>query len=505
MSIDPSINSNHEYSITKDYLKANKPITKNGFKQFINEKLKTYNETSEVELKTKTLSERLGISYEMFRKILNKEKPTKKRDCIIAICFEIQLELDDIDEALRLYNYMPALNTADPRDDFIMDQIPILSPFPSKELNERLLQNGFPELDIHDSRNKNRDSKQMPVINSRYSEYELKVSAHIGYENYYGDQYNSLCTTYDPSQCLITGKMALLDAKTKDRIFLFADSSGYRYAKAFRKDRTSRAGEKTKIKLNRLSETVENIDDYKSYYIRLEKAISSEKRKLLHILDDTKNYSSRVSARIIDDSITIFAEQFSYAIPELEEYYLIALSSGKCRLYVYDKSAFMAWYLGEAKYKSCYRTKLPVPVETYESIEEIQSECELDEYLSTIEKRLRNRIRLDAYKQLKPLVDKLYQELKNREVFIQNLEYIYENPAEVLAYYKIETDYECKRDDDTGEICDCLSSREYSLPDGTVVMITLDDLYRAFELGFSDIQEICRIKAKLSSIEAVLW
>lgn len=40
----------------------------------------------ELGIKTRELAQRVGINYEMFRKILNKTKPNQPRDCIIAIC-----------------------------------------------------------------------------------------------------------------------------------------------------------------------------------------------------------------------------------------------------------------------------------------------------------------------------------------------------------------------------------------------------------------------------------
>ena len=37
-------------------------------------------------ISTKGLAEKVGIKTSMFPKILNMQKPTKERDCIIAIC-----------------------------------------------------------------------------------------------------------------------------------------------------------------------------------------------------------------------------------------------------------------------------------------------------------------------------------------------------------------------------------------------------------------------------------
>jgi hypothetical protein len=54
-------------------------------------------------MSTRELAQKLGIDNEMFRKIINKEKPTKKRDCIIAICAMIHFDLNKTNEALILY------------------------------------------------------------------------------------------------------------------------------------------------------------------------------------------------------------------------------------------------------------------------------------------------------------------------------------------------------------------------------------------------------------------
>lgn len=49
-----------------------------------------------------------------------------------------------------------------------------------------------------------------------------------------------------------------------------------------------------------------------------------------------------------------------------------------------------------------------------------------------------------------------------------------------------------------------LSEVVFPAEGGKTVTITLTDLYRAFELGFHDIKDICRVKARLGSIEAVI-
>lgn len=476
-------------NVTKDYAVGFEPIEKNAFAKFIREKRKEYNEYNGEEISTSDLGNMIGIKYEMFRKILNQEKPTKKRDCIIAICVALQLKSGEINEALGLYQYMPALDECNPREGFIVAQLASNPPITVKELNARLLQRGFPGLDVQDKRKKAKEVKT--PVNFPFKVMELKVRTPIDADYYYGDQYNSLCTTYDPLRCRSTGDMVLQDPKRKKYIHLVANTEGYRSAKI--------------IKVDILPKSFKSLDetgDYKNYFIDLENAINVEKQRLLDILNDTKNYQKRTSAILSGDSICIFTEQFNYTIPELNEYYVLSLYSGHYKLYIYDCSAFMAWYLSEKMFKTYYDTEIPEPKETYDSLETLENL--IGKSKNNSDTYVHYRMRRNAFRRLMPDVDILYQKIKNREVFIQNLNCIYENPADVLRYYGLELDFECKYDDENGEICECLDSKNYILPDGTDISITLDDIYKAFEFGFSDIQEICRIKAKYGSIEAVM-
>lgn len=478
-------------NITKNYTVDYEPVEKNAFAKFIRDKRKEYNDEYGEELSTSDLGNIIGIKPEMFRKILNQEKPTKKRDCIIAICVALHLLPGEIDEALGLYQYMPALDTDNPRDGFIFAQITSDTHISVHELNNRLIQRGFPGLDVQNKRDGKTKIKETTAIDSPYKVMEMKVRTPVDTDYYYGDQYNSLCTTYDPFRCKSIGDMILGDPKRKKYIHLIADTEGYRSAQILHDE-----------VLPHSYTSLEETGDYKNYFIELENAISLEKQRLLNILNDTKNYGVRTSARLIGDTITVFTEQFNYTVPELNEYYIVSFSSGHYKLYVYDSSAFMSWYLSEKTYKTHFGAERPVAKETYDSLEGLQN------LINNTDKRkdsyIHYRMRQSAFKKLIPTVDSLYQKIKNRQEFIQNLGYIFENPADVLRYYEITKDFECKYDDEYGEICDCLKSKLYPLPDGTEIQITLDDIYNAFEFGFPDIHEICRIKSKYGSIEAVL-
>ena len=77
----------------------------------------------------------------------------------------------------------------------------------------------------------------------------------------------------------------------------------------------------------------------------------------------------------------------------------------------------------------------------------------------TIKLQMRKR----AFESLQKNVDDMYEGLKNGKILIQNLDYIYDNPYDVLRYYNLEKDYECKYDEEYPEIIGCLPSKEYYL------------------------------------------
>lgn len=477
-------------NITKDYSVDYEPVEKTAFAEFIREKRREYNEDNGKELSTSQLGTMIGIKYEMFRKILNQEKPTKKRDCIIAICVALQLLPGEIDEALGLYQYMPALDQYNPRDGFITSQITGSPGLTVSELNQRLIQRGFPGLDIQDKRDGKKKNSTDVVIDMPYKVLELKVRTPIDSDYYYGDPYNSLCTKYSPFNCRCTGDMILGDPKRKKYIHLIASTDGYLSSQIYNVDDFPKS-----------YKSIDETGDFKNYFIELINAVNVEKRRLLSILDDTKNYRQRTSARLIGDAICIFTEEFNYSIPELNEYYILTRINGHYQLKVYERSAFMHFYLTEDEFEKYYGADTLSPKEEYDSIEH------LDKLIETADSRsdelIRYRMRRRAFARLKPQVDELYAALKDEKEYIQNLEYIYDNPADTLRYYEIEKDFECVYDEEYGEICDSLSEKVYTLPDGTEITITLEDIYNAFKYGFPNIEEICRIKSLSGSIHSV--
>ena len=478
--------------ITRKFSVDYAPIGKKEFAKYIKEIREDNNEKLGQEMSTRELGAIIGIDYEMFRKILNQQKPTKKRDCIIAICVALDMYPGDIDYALGLYQYMPALDEENPRDRFIKSQIAGNRKISVAELNKRLIQFGFPGLDIQNKRsNKKKTIKEDAIVQLPYKVLELKVRTPIDSDFYYGDPYDSLCTTYAPSRCRSTGDMLIGDISKKEYYYLTANTDGYMSSSVYR------SGD-----LPTSYKSLEECGIFKDYFIELHNTIALEKERLLSILKDTKNYQHRASARLINDKICVFYEEVNYIMPELNEYYVMSYSSDKYILRVYNESAFMSYYLISEEYKRYYGDCQPKPIETYESLEQI------NHLLSSVEKNsldnARYRMRKKAFERIKSGIDALLSDIKAGHKYIQNLNAIYDYPEEALKYYDIEAAFQCTYNEEYGEIIGCSDSAEFATESGTTILITTQDVFKAFEYGLPNINEICRIKERYGSIEAVL-
>ena len=106
---------------------------------------------------------------------------------------------------------------------------------------------------------------------------------------------------------------------------------------------------------------------------------------------------------------------------------------------------------------------------------------------------------------MKVEIDKCLEQLRNREVFVRNLEYIYDDRDRVCAYYGVADEFKCELDHEQGDVMTAgVDSANIITEDGQTITLEISDLYRAFELGFNSADEMCRVKKTKGSIEAVL-
>lgn len=475
----------------KQYADEHKPVDKKAFSKFIREKRKEYNEKFGKEISTKDLGHMVGIEPEMFRKILNQQKPTKKRDCILAICFALRMSSPDFDEALDLYQHMHFLDGYDPRDMFIVSLSE--SGMTITELDELLVKRGYSALDVQNRRNERKNPSTNLVIPYKEMKTLVKTSAFNRYM--YGDMYDSLCTEYEPSEYGCTGIMYLKNTVNGIRLRLTASENIYSGTKKYTMENSK------KIEDYKEYDSLDSTGDFKPFFISLDNEITMAKRKIFRILNDTRNYHIRKSARLIDDYICTFAEEYNYAVPELNEFFVLQYTEGKYRFSVFKKSEFMHLYLTADEYKKYYGKYKSSRKVSYSSLKEIENRLE------TVDDRSEEHMLLELYirsfKKLKKDIDELYDKIRNRKAFIRNLYYIYDRRVDVLRYYNLEKTFECKYDDQD-EISDCLDAVTYMDDNGNAIEITRKDIEQAFELGYEDIDQIIRIKMRTGSVLSVL-
>lgn len=472
------------------------------FSEFIKRRIRLYNKNNKNKMTIKQLGKNLGIEYNMFRRKITKEKPIRERDCIIAMCVELQLFPGEIDEALILYDMQP-LNPKDERDSCIERCVKysVSKLFKNNKydlninlLNDSLILEGFCPLKIQskkDDHNKNKSNGKR-----KNSKYKVIIDAFVESleksEIYLGDRYGSLSTEYDPSEIEMKGHMLLSDSKGIEY-----------YLEASTTDKLSSiSSEKNAITQN--YDSLEDTGDFKEFFVKLNSRVNLEWFRVLNVLKDTRSYRGRSSAKVINDKLCVFAEEYNYTVPELNEFFFMTRTNGKYELLVFNESAFMQYYLDSEKYKKLYNQKPVKAKEIYNSAEEIANVIEKAEKFSTEYYRLRLRMRV--FNVLKKTVDDLFQNIREEKTFINNPDQMYGNEAEweILKYYKLEKDfvYEHIQFDD-GERINYYPDKNYRW-NGQAINIRHADLLDAYKLGIQSFEDVLNIKSEYGAIKEII-
>ena len=463
-------------------------------------------------LSTRELSKMIGIDYEQFRKIINKTKLTKNRDCIIAICALLHIDSIETDKALYLYKRMSKLNNDDDRDAYLIEILDCQKKnnWDIKTINYNLSIAGYDPLDIINHRNKNKDEN--PV--SPYEKILQRVEGAAESLIYrYGTQFHSLATEYLPNIYSITAEMVLYDRQSSRLLYLqaFGDSGFSLYVRYVTEkkdndgrpifeDRPLSSGEE-EFSTYKVYKNLDAIPDLKPYTIELQKMIKDENEKLLGNLNDTRNFYERISAKVINGSLCVFFEKYNYTLPELNEYYMFIYYRGKYQLLVSKKSRFMRYYLAEDYEK--YYSEEPGPIlEFYSSVDEIEARINADNKHKDLYKH-----RLFVYKDMRKRVEELHEKLKSKNVYIKNAREIYDIETEVLHYYGCTKEFQCKYDSEYGDIITEIGVDHIPVISSEKKLVDLyfEDILQGFELGLDSLEEIADAKDKYGEVEQLLF
>lgn len=480
------------YSVKNEFEWKYNKKDKNSFSKFI--KLCRIQYTELFELKKlftiRELAKEMGISYEQLRKMINKERTFSSRDQIIAICLILCMSLEDINFALNLYG-MPRIDENIKREYYIMQLISSQNSEETiikrnfNEINKELVDNGYDELNINTKKSrclKKRKNCKYEIIDIYSEDLDDEVDEYrnIGYM---GLIYDYRIENYNYRTVIV-----LKEKETSDWYVLqyLWRNKDYQWL-VYKNKNISIFDSRFQYK---------NDDDEKfEYYKRhlFERAIL-DKRRLLDIINDTKNYVRRTSAGVIKGKFHVFHEFFNNLNPEKQEYFFIDYVDREYHYYIYKESVFMKYQLKNdyVKYYS----------ERQFNCTEIK-DINIEKYSQFDEKRRFANIFHQEERKVKDIVSSLYKKV----LFVR--EHDEENIDTVFYYYNINKEFDCVEEKNTLDIGPDIiiyaNKKSYIFKiDKKDIEITKDDVYRAYELGYEDIDQICKTKLEYNNFDDIL-
>ena len=476
--------------------------------------------SGEIRVKTRELSERVGIDYEMFRKILNRRKPNQPRDCIIAICAALFCSAEETNKALFYYDDMPGLDfTEGCRDFFIMQA---LEGNIGKEndrdyiskgvelVNETLKLNEFSLLRL--SNKTKTEEANIIAPNDRIE--DIISEAYSLREKYY----SSLGIYYKPDNYSVTTQIKVLDNKKIHHLV-----------------KKSNTEDVFELKYDERFPTYirPEADLEKKYESILDDSNKRELSRCYEVMFDTKNWGFRKSAKLKDESIVVYGEQFNHKIPERHEYFCAEINNGQFKFSVLNNSMFMKEYLTVNEFKNYYSHKQnghKSELKIFYSIEEIKEYFKKNhKYFFEVQYSY-----LSYFTEMKKSLEELLNDIKNKKQFIRDYQDLLgDDPNMIFYFFEVENEFECFEKEKTFPVY-----KEYDpfeeklgLSDGIEIgtylgenkyveivckkeeaifeienkkmILTREDLITAFELGINNIEEVIKLKHKILDFKKI--
>lgn len=490
----------------EQFIDEDTPVTKNSLSCFFGLKLKELSKKLGKKISKKDVADMVGISHELFRKMINREKTTKKRDCIIAVCAALRLDTFDTNLALKHNDWMEPLDDYNIRDEFIMNILDNLSDNPKTAddnmkiipyINAALVANGFSELDIitHRNTDKGRDYPFNPV--------RKHFQCTIGGVTRYTDPFWFMDLLYDVDN-FYTMRTSMEFEGNGKRIELTVgykephDSFGENCFVSCLRKKIAPPEKKYTVYTYPDEEhdsEIKEFDDisetgiFRKSFLELEKTETAEKRKFYSTINDSRNYEKRIAAKVIGNRLHIFYEEYNYYLPELGEYCLMDYCDGEFTLSVSDCSRFMYMYLPEEKYRKIYGESNFTVTEEYSSLSDIEDSAyvvtEIGPYESYRETEILE-LRKMTYKKMKAGITSVIKKMKAGTAHICNPDVLSELDENFIF------DYLGMDASVTARICAAENvgkKAEIKLSNGMKTELSVSDLLKGFELGLKSLDE----------------
>ena len=502
--------------LKKDEKKREPDIT---FFDYIKRKSKDkLTKNGEVGIKTRELAQRVGINYEMFRKILNKTKPNQPRDCIIAICAALFLSEYETNDALFYYDNLPRLDdTPGCREYYI---IQTLQGNREREndfkfldqsvaaVNETLRYYDFSELRLS---NKIKSKESKIVVQSDEAVDKYSITTEIRSDRF--SFQDSLCDRYHPNQYRVGTKMEIIYPENM-RCQLEYDSRD-NFLTKYEQD-----GEGYK-------NTPEIVNEDSELFLRYFNIIKDtnlrELRSCYEIAFDTRNHGLRQSAKFSKGKIELYSERYNYIQPERNEYFYGEIIDGTFTFTIQKESRFMESYLSAYDFKKYYSYKMKEKRSylSLSTLEELESYCKWRQWDSDVE-----WCYVQEFKSMKNHLDNLRNSLIDKKQFIRSYDDYFsgEDQWRIYEYYNVSNEFGCVVKTKKWKVYKGYDpfAEKYGLDDGLpigtfqgyhemtwfeptkdeatlkyknkTVNVKTSELKLAFELGIDNLDEICRLK-----------
>ena len=444
----------------------------------------------------KELEHRMGINWSSLHKVLNgTRRKAATRDYIIAVCSQLQMSVEETNVALYKYGFPVLYRSHYNEDDYEFykrDQLLILLLNKSKQnrctidkINKILLDSNLQVLDLPNRKEKKEESQYLIAVrNNKIVTSNDYFNAYDSLETLHSlDMYDCISNMYIEHRK--SGERFKLQYSTNSNYCLYPIDDGlvkYLNFKTFKKSCES--------------------EEYETYFSLLKTNNEQVLNELYKKVDDTKNYKERVSASFENNRLNVFAEGYSYLIPEIDEYLFVTYSEGEFEYSLSKKSRFLRYSLKKDRYEDIFKnTEKEIQFRTND-VGQVKSL-----YLKYSKKYydIGDYVVKEIMKQfiyLKEEVEKRVSDLKNVRKFIRNSNYIYDMSYEynicnfmgLLDYFS----FECI--DEVAELYQLMTDEfEYE-----GVAVTYDDVKYAFELGMNNIKEIYEAKIRYGNIKNII-
>lgn len=256
---------------------------------------------------------------------------------------------------------------------------------------------------------------------------------------------------------------------------------------------------------------------YHELFEEMDAQEEAERKRVFGLLHDSKNFSKRIAARIIDNELHIFYETYNYDRPELCEYYLMDYCRGTYHFSISDTSRFMTLYLTPEEYTQFYGKCNAVVREQYDSLEPLRKMlAEIPKWEYELDAERRNvRQKIQTFRRMQKEIHHMCQKLKLERAYIRSKSYLWVPlpgiefmvAVSILRYYHAEKEFDCADLDDLDWRAMSVEyyerskkPAEFRLSDGRCVMLSRKDLYRGYELGLTTIEEIGQFLLKYGKL-----